>query len=208
MTLTRTEAPARRVALPRWACVLLVALPPLAVGAVGTQHPLFLTPGTARAWQTSHLLLLPGFPLLAVSLWAVLRGVRTRVADLARLLAAAYAVLYGALDSIAGIGAPHQVLGTVERREPLPPINDLFDIGDPIGHAGVWALAAAGLVTAAVVFQRSRNLLALLGGVVVAASCYPFYVHHVFPGKGVLAMVGIAVGFALLEAGRTAREQV
>ena len=39
----------------------------------------------------------------------------------------------------------------------------------------------------------------------VAAACWPFKVHHVFPPYGVLAMVGIAVGLALLEAGRRQR---
>ncbi|MCU1692769.1 MAG: hypothetical protein JWM64_1860 [Frankiales bacterium] len=185
--------------------VVLVALPGLVVAALGTLHPLFLTPDTAERWRLAHLLLLPAFPLVAVALWAVLRGVRTLAADAARLLAAAYALLYGALDSIAGIGAPHQVLGAARRGEPGPPIGDLYDIGDRLGHAGVWALAGAGVVAAAVLYARSRNPLALLGGAVLAASCYPFSVHHVFPPRGVLAMVGIAVGTGLLEAGRARR---
>ncbi len=184
---------------------LLVAAPALLVAALGTLHPLFLTPDTAQRWQLAHLLLLPAFPLVAVSVWAVLRGDRSLPADAARLLAALYALLYGALDSIAGIGAPHQVLGAARRGEPGPPINDLYEIGDRIGHLGVYALAAAGLVAAVLLFRRTRNPAALLGGVVLAASCRPFYLHHVFPSRGVLAMVGIGVGLGLLELGRTRR---
>ena len=192
----------RTAALP----ALLVALPALVVGGLGLLHPVFLTPDTAERWRLAHLLLLPAFPLLAVSVWAVLRGDRSPLAHAARLLSAAYAVLYGALDSIAGIGAPHQVLGAARRGEPAPPIGDLYEIGDRLGHLGVYALAAAGVVAAAALYARSRSPLALLGGAVVALSCYPFLRHHVFPPRGVLAMVGLAVGLALLELGRRGRQ--
>ena len=97
------------------------------------------------------------------------------------------------------------MLGAAERGEPAPPIGDLYEVGDRLGHLGVLALGAAGLLAAAVVRARSRNPVALLGGGVVAVSCWPFWVHHVFPPRGVLAMVGIGVGLALLEAGRRQR---
>lgn len=48
----------------------------------------------------------------------------------ARLLAAAYAVLYGALDAISGIGAGHQVVLAARRRGARPPVEDLYAIGD------------------------------------------------------------------------------
>jgi hypothetical protein len=91
----------RTVLLP-----LLVAAPALLIGALGLLHPVFLTPDTAERWRLAHLALLPAFPLVAVSVWMVLRGDRSLLAWVARALAGAYAVLYGALDSIAGIGAP------------------------------------------------------------------------------------------------------
>lgn len=194
-----------RPALPPAVLPLLVALPALAIAAAGLAHPVFLTPATAHRWRVVHLVLLPFFPLVAASVWVVLRGDRTPVAHAARLLAFAYAVLYGALDSIAGIGAASQVLATARRGAPLPPTGDLYGAGDQLGHLGVWALAAAGLCTALAVHRRSRSSLALSGGIVLIASCYPFYLHHVFPPQGVLAMVGIAAGLALLEAGRRSR---
>ena len=184
---------------------LLVAAPALVVAALGLLHPVLLEPATAERWRLAHLLLLPAFPLVAVSVWAVLRGERSLLGHAARTLAAAYALLYGALDAIAGIGAPQQVLGAADRGEPAPPIGDLYDIGDRLGQLGVLGLAAAGLLAGVVVHRRSRNPLALVGGAVVAASCWPFRLHHVFPPYGVLALVGVAAGLALLERGRWAR---
>ncbi len=60
-------------------------------------------------------------PLLAVPVWVLLRGEHGVVAWSARLLAAAYAVLYGALDAIAGIGARHQVVLAARRAARVPP---------------------------------------------------------------------------------------
>ena len=181
---------------------LLVAGPAVVVAGLGLLHPVFLEPDTAERWRLAHLLLVPVFPLVGASVWVVLRGERGPAAWAARLLAAAYAVLYLSLDAIAGIGAPHQVLGAARRGDPRPPIEDLYEIGDRLGALGVYALAAAGLLAGVVLFLRTRSPLAPLGGAVVAAACYPFLRHHVFPPRGVLAMVGIAVGLALLELSR------
>lgn len=188
--------------LPRATTAVLVAVPPLLVGAVGLIHPIFLTPGTAEQWRLGHLLLLPGFPLLAVSLVVLLRGERGPAAWAARLLAAAYAVLYGALDAIAGLGAPQQVLRAAERGGPAPPIGDLYEIGDRLGRVGVYALMAAVVVTGALLYARSRSPRALLGAAVALVASYVLLRHHVFPPRGVLAMAGLAVGFALLELSR------
>lgn len=192
-----------RVPRPRTALApLLAAAPALAVAGVGLLHPVFLTPDTAERWRLAHLLLLPGFPLVAAAVWGVLRGTRGLLADAARLLSAAYALLYGALDSIAGIGAPHQVLGAARRGEPGPPIGDLYEIGDRLGHTGVYALGLAAVAAAVALYRSSRSPLAPAGGVVVVLACVPFYRFHVFPPRGVLAMVALGAGLALLELGR------
>jgi len=181
---------------------LLVALPALAVAAAGLAHPILLTADTAEQWQLAHLVLLPLFPLVGAMVWVVLRGERGPATWGARLLAAAYAVLYSALDSIAGVGAPQQVIRRAEDGDPRPPIEDLYEIGDQLGALGVYALAAAGLLAGLVLWLRTRSPLAPLGAVVLAAACYPFLQDHVFPPRGVLALVGVAVGLALLEASR------
>ena len=190
------------MSLSRAALPVLVAVPPLVIGAVGLSHPIFLEPGTAEQWRLGHLLLLPAFPLLAVSVFVLLRGERDPLAWGARVLSLAYAVLYGALDSIAGIGAPQQVLGAARRGEPAPPVGDLYEIGDRLGALGVYALAGAALLAGLVLYRRDRSPLAPLGTVVVLAASYVFLRHHVFPPLGVLAMVGIAAGLALLELSR------
>ncbi|MCW2613802.1 MAG: hypothetical protein JWN08_796 [Frankiales bacterium] len=182
-----------------------MALPALVIGAVGLAHPIFLEPDSAERWRLAHLLLLPAFPLLAVSVFVLLRGERGPAAWGARVLSLAYAVLYGALDSIAGIGAPQQVIRAQERGEGRPPIGDLYEIGDQLGELGVYAFAAAGALTALVLYLRSRSPLAPVGGAVVVAASYPFLRHHVFPPRGVLAMVAIAVGLGLLELSRRER---
>jgi hypothetical protein len=186
-----------RVALP-----LLVALPALLIAALGLAHPVLLTPETAERWRLAHLALLPLFPVVAASVWFVLRGERGPAAWAARVLALAYAVLYSALDSIAGLGAPNQVIRTSERGDPRAPIEDLFQIGDQLGRLGVYALAAAAALTAVVLFLRTRSPIAVVGGAIVVVACYPFLRYHVFPPRGVLAMVAIGVGLALLEVAR------
>ncbi len=162
---------------------LLVALPAFLVAAIGTTHPLFLTAATAHSWRTGHLLLLPGFPLVAVAVWVVLRGERGPAAWGARGLAVAYSVLYGALDSIAGIGAPELFL-RLPRDAPRPRIEDLFFIGDQLGALGVYSLAGATLLAAVVVFRRTRNPLAPVGGVLAALCCYPFLLLPRVPAAG------------------------
>jgi hypothetical protein len=178
--------------------LLLASGPALLIGGLGLLHPVFLTPETADRWQLAHYLLLPVFPLLAVSLWVVLRGEDGALAWAARVLALAYAVLYGALDAIAGIGAPEQVREAAQRGAPTPPIGDLYAVGDRLGHLGVVALAGAAVLAGLAVLARTRSPLAPLGaGLVVLASVW-FYRHHVFPPRGVLAMVGIAAGLAVM----------
>lgn len=190
--------------MPRPRTPVLVALPAVLIAGLGLLHPVFLTPDTAERWRLLHLALLPAFPLLGASVWFVLRGERGPAAWGARLLAGAYAVLYGALDAIAGVGASHQVLRTADRGDARPPIEDLFDIADPLGALGVYALAASALLTGLVLSRRNRPL-AIAGAVVVAGACYPFLRHHVFPPRGVLAVAAIGVGLALLEAARIRR---
>ena len=122
------------------------------------------------------------------------------LAWVARGAGAAFAVLYTALDSIAGIGAGHQMARTAARGDARPPVEDLYDVGDPLGAAGVLLLAVGLAVTAAVLWRRTGSALAPVGGLVAVASCWPFLRHHVFPPRGVLALVALAVGLAVLGA--------
>lgn len=183
--------------------VLLAALPALLVAAAGLTHPEVLTPDTANAWFVGHLLLLPLFPAVAVSLWWVLSGERSPAAWGARILAYGWVVLYGALDSIAGVGLSWQVKQAAANGTPGPSLGDTFHIADTIGRPGALLLAAAGLLTALALLRQGA--LAVLGGVVVAVGSVVVYERHVFPPTGVLGMVAIGVGLGLLAWGKSDR---
>ncbi len=190
----------------RHALAALVAVPGLLLGLLGLAHPIFLEPETAERWRLAHLLLLPVFPLLGASAWLLLLGERGALAWVSRGLAFAYAVLYGALDSIAGIGAPQQVLRSDQRGDARPPLEDLFEIGDQLGQLGVLALALSVLLAAFVLARRHGGPLAPIGAVVVLVGCYLFYRHHVFPPRGVAGVWVIAAGLAVMALARTGRK--
>jgi hypothetical protein len=180
--------------------VVLVALPGVLLGLAGLAHPVFLTPETAERWRLVHLLLLPVFPLLGASVWLLLLGERGALAWAARVLAFSYAVLYSSLDAIAGVGASNQVQRSAARGDERPPIEDLFEVGDRLGHAGVVALALAAVLAAVVLLRRGAGLLAPVGAAVAVGGSYLLYEHHVFPPRGVLGVLVVAVGLGLMAA--------
>lgn len=173
---------------------MLVGLPALVIAGLGLVHPVFLTPATADRWRLVHLLLLPAFPLVAGSVLWLLRRATGLLPWVARIAALAYALLYGALDSIAGIGAP----ALVQARGSSAPIGDLFVAGDQLGRLGVVGLAIALAATGVVLVARGGGALAVGGGALAAVSCWWFYLHHVFAPRGVLALVGIGIGCVLM----------
>lgn len=180
---------------------LLVALPPVAIAIGGLFHPEFLTPETAHRWWVAHCVLLPLFPLVGVSLWWLLRGVPGPLAQGARLLAYAYAVLYTALDAIAGIGLGYVVDKAGERGQRGPDLGTFFFIGDHVGRPGAICLALAG-VLAGLALMQPHGWLAGVGGALLAAGAMLVWKYHVFPYKGVLGMVLVALGLAAMAAAR------
>lgn len=176
---------------------LLIAWPAFALAIGGLFHPDFLTPDTADRWFVAHLVLLPLFPLLALSLCWLLRGVRHPAASAARVLAYAYAVLYTALDAISGVGLGWAVKKAAERGEPGPDLGTFFYIGDEIGRPGALALGLAGALAGLVLAQR-HGWLAGLGGALTAAGALLVWEYHVFPWKGVTGMAVIGVGLAAM----------
>jgi hypothetical protein len=178
----------------RRAAAALAAAPGLALAGFSLAHPGFLDPSTARAWWQLHIPLLPLFPLLGGAVLLVLRGRRGPAANVARVAAYLYACLYTALDTVSGIAA-----GVVtESTGGSPAVGALFAVGDPLGHLGVGFLALAA-VAAAVALRTPR---ALPGLVVLLAACWWFLLHHIFSPEGTVAMLGFAIGFALLAAAR------
>lgn len=184
--------------MTRWLTVLAVAVPGLALAGFGQVHPVVLDPSTAREWWQLHVVLIPVFPLIAVAIWVLLHGERGPVAWAARVAAYGYATFYTGLDVLAGIGAG---LVTDVQQGGSAAVGRLFEVGVQLGHAGVWCLLACAVLTGAVLVRRD-GVRAVPGTVVLAASCLPFLDGHIFHPTGVLAMLGVALGCALLAAAR------
>ncbi|MEO9151453.1 MAG: hypothetical protein ABI243_03540 [Lapillicoccus sp.] len=182
----------------RWTTVVVVAVPGVLLAGFGLLHPSDLTPVTAHTWWTLHVWLIPVFPLLGASVWLVLRGERGVFAQLARLGAYGFATFYTALDVLAGIGAG---LAMEEEGAGSPVVGRLFEIGDRLGAVGVWCLLAAALLGGLALVRR-HGWRALPGTLVLTASCYPFLRNHIFHPRGVLAVLGVTLGLALLAVAR------
>lgn len=184
--------------MTRWLTVIGVAMPGLVLAGFGLMHPVFLAPSTAPAWWQLHVWLIPLFPLIAVALWVLLRGESGVLAWGARIAAYGYACFYTALDVLAGIGAG---LVTDVQQGGSQAVLDLFALGDRLGDTGVYLLVAASVLTGAVLIRRD-GVRAVPGTAVLVAAGYPFLTGHIFSPVGVVAMLGYALGAALLAAAR------
>jgi hypothetical protein len=123
---------------------------------LGSPTPQDLTATSASWWTTLHVLLLPLFPLLAVSLWLLLRGIPGPVAWAARIAAYGYAAFYTALDVLAGIGAGELTQLNAERglQTDTVEVDRLFAVGNDLGELGVWCFGVACAATAVAVVGR------------------------------------------------------
>ncbi|MFF8017986.1 hypothetical protein [Streptomyces sp. NPDC007929] len=185
-----TSLPALRATAP-------VTFAPLLLAVAGSMHPAHLTAATAGHWTAMHIALLPVFPFLVLGLVLPLRGRPLRGIDgVLALLAWAgslcYAAFYSGLDAVAGISAgvvvDHHVHGAAGR---------LFATGDELGRAGVSGLVVAVLATSALLWRR-HGVRVLPAALVLLAACWSFWDSHIFWPRGVLTMLGFALGFALL----------
>jgi hypothetical protein len=180
----------------------LATATPLVLAAVGLMHPDGLSRATAADWAQLHIVLLPVFPLLPVGLLVVLwhrphrdlAGLATVVAWVA---AFTYAAFYTGLDAVAGIAA-----GTaVEHAPPTADLqalkNPLYDTADALGHTGVHALIVAVVATSVALLPR-HGIRVLPGAGVLLISGWSFIDSHIFWPRGVYTMLGLALGFALL----------
>ena len=180
----------------------LVTAAPLLLAAVGLVHPHVLGSATAVRWQVLHIVLLPVFPLVAagfvVPLWGRPRRDVTGCATVVAWVAAfGYATFYTGLDTVAGIAA-----GTVARhaREGVdegPAIQSLFQTGDALGLVGAYAFGVAVIAASVALFIR-YGTRTLPGAVVLLAASYSFLDSHIFAPRGVITVLGFALGFGLL----------
>ncbi|GAB7193544.1 hypothetical protein NUM3379_42540 [Kineococcus sp. NUM-3379] len=199
MTSTARHPAAPRSAVrERRAVLLAVVLPPLLLAVVGLFHPHHLDAGTASWWTLMHVLLLPVFPLLGVAHWVLLRGEPGVLAWLSRTAAFLYVTLYGALDALAGIGTGTLLLRSgAADQDDLPEVGWLFGAGNQVGGAGAWCLLAACVLTSVVLWRRS-GVRVLPGALLLLAATWVFNGEHIYFPTGVLSVLGIAAGSALL----------
>jgi hypothetical protein len=179
--------------------IVLVAAAPLVLAGFGLGHPGGLRPHNAEHWAELHIWLLPVWPLLALGLVVPLWGrPRRDAAGAATVLAWAagfgYAAFYTGLDAVAGIGAGIAEEHGGEQRRRV--VNPLFHTGDALGQAGVWCLAVA-VVAASVALCVRYGVRVLPGTAVLLVCCWSFFDSHIFHPRGVVTMLGFALGFAL-----------
>jgi hypothetical protein len=202
--------PAHRWTLPA-RDIALVVVAPLVLAGFGLGHPGGLRPHNAAMWAEMHIWLLPVWPLLALGLIVPLWGrPRRDVTGIATVVAWAgafgYAVFYTGLDAVAGIGAGIAEEHGGEHRRRV--VNPLFHTGDALGQAGVWCLGIAVLAASVALFVQ-YGARVLPGTAVLLVCCWSFFDSHIFYPRGVVTMLGFALGFALfvLAAARPATSQ-
>jgi len=182
---------------------MVIAGPAVVLAGLGLTHPQDLTATSAPWWTTLHVLLLPLFPLLALSLWLLLRGLSGPAAWAARIAAYGYAAFYTALDVLAGIAAGELTQLNAERGLQIDTVevDRMFAVGNDLGAVGVWCFGiACGATALAVVGRVGRR--ALPGAVVLGAAAVVFVAGgvHIYWPWGVGTMLALAVGLGLLAA--------
>lgn len=171
--------------------LIAVVLPPAAIAILGTTHPQHLTQDDSLFWRNLHVVLLPLFPLLALGPGLVAKSVDAKFGRIALLLGFVFATFYTALDVLAGIGA-----GGL-KHEGKNGLGVLFDLASTLGEVGSIAFIGATAIAAGCVIHVAK-WKALPGTLLVLAGAFGFMEEHVYWPGGVLSMVALAAGWALL----------
>ncbi|MBA2509204.1 MAG: hypothetical protein H0V32_10995 [Nocardioidaceae bacterium] len=177
--------------------VLTAASPGVLVAMIGVFHPAHLTDATAQTWLGMHVALLPLFPLLALAPWLVARHTGAVAGWVALALGYVFATFYTGLDLLAGAAAGAlQLAGSPDR-------NIMFNLGNDLAVVAVWThLGLAVLVSLLVAIRAGRRHLTLsvAGGVLVAGASWSFLDSHIYWPRGVITMIVLAAGWAVLAA--------
>ncbi|MDP8978312.1 MAG: hypothetical protein M3N17_07015 [Actinomycetota bacterium] len=139
-------------------------------------------------------MLLPVFPLLGLSHWLLLRGIRGSP-PVSRLATFGYATFYGALDVLAGIGTGTLVWGGLYPG--AEEVDALFAVGNLLGTVGSFCFLGACIATSVALLTYVGRAVGP-GAILLVAAAVPFLYSHVYWPVGVLTMVALAGGFALL----------
>ncbi|TDD75377.1 hypothetical protein E1293_28445 [Actinomadura darangshiensis] len=180
----------------------LVIATPLVLAVAGLMHPGGLSRATATHWANMHVVLLPVFPLLPLGLLVVLWGRPRRdlpgaATVVAWIAAFAYSTFYTGLDAVAGIAAGTTVEHAHREANLQALKTPLYEKADVLGHIGAFALIIAVVATAVALLPR-HGIRVLPGTAVLLISGWSFIDSHIFWPRGVYTMLGLALGFALL----------
>jgi hypothetical protein len=175
-----------------------VALPPLALAAVGVTHPTDLTMASSTYWRDLHVATLFVFPLLGISPWLVVRGGARWITWTAAVLGFGYAALYTALDVLSGIGAGGMEMADMAASsDTRVATGTLFHLGTALGALGSYFFIAACAFAGGVAFWR-HGWRTLLGTVIVLVGTLLFLERHIYFPVGVLGQLCLAVGWVLV----------
>lgn len=177
-----------------------IALAPLILALVGLTHPMHLTDETAGWWRDLHIILIPVFPLLGVNLWWLLAGFAGPLPWLGRVAGLIYLGFYGALDVLAGVAAGMVRARAAQEGAPQALAVEpwLFSTGNSLADVGVWTFLLGCLVASGLLIARAGRR-ALPGAALLCVAAVVFLRSHIYFPVGVLAMLGMAAGFGLLQ---------
>jgi hypothetical protein len=194
-----------RAGAARWIVLTFVVVVPAIVTGLLVLHP----PGNGEALLGSgqryywlHIVLLFSFPLTAIALAVLLRGLRSPESWVARVAAFVYACTYGAYDALAGItiaaytmraeqaATAEEALDILGQRGPLNATGIVGQMAD----VGRWAWVVATIAAAAALHRagvRPWVLLPLVlsGYLLLARDHVPPYGWSAFWALTVAALV-------------------
>jgi hypothetical protein len=187
---------------------------PAALGLLEIWHPahVFFDDMLSSAersdwWLTLHTLQLPLFPLVALAVWFMLKGIHNVPAAFSRVMLWVFAVSYTALDAIAGVATG--ILFRYVRGMNMTggeAVNDrMFELflamfnldmpgGSVIMNLAVWSWAAAAILAAVALYMKGYNRV---GVILIGLSALTFQ-SHVHP-HGPITMALLFAGIVSIE---------
>ncbi|MBA3531189.1 MAG: hypothetical protein H0T73_04625 [Ardenticatenales bacterium] len=189
---------------PRWLYRLLLLGPPAILIVLEWTHPTTFPTQLASVewWTLLHLLQLPLFALLALSVYLLMGNYRDGFARLSQIAMGVFVVFYTALDAIAGVAGGvlidyarqlpvEQQVGAQKAIEFLLTSPTLGWI-EQLGRAG-WGI---GLLAAALAVYRSENLW--VPPLLLALSALTFGLSHA-PPYGSVGLIYLFLAASWLE---------
>jgi hypothetical protein len=200
--------------LAQWIRRVMVLAPPLFLGTLEIWHPsavifgqMVQSPELASWWLTLHLIQLPLFGLLAMSIYYLIQGVSHIIATISRVAIWFFLIFYTAFDAVAGIATgilfkKMQALNLTNESDPM--FDMMYEIFLSIFlvdvHGGSWIanIAVVSWITAAIAaavalylkgYNRIGVALIVLSAIVFHSHSYPY---------GTIGMYLLAAGSYLI----------